>query len=128
VKTPSGSPASFHSSASQIAAEGSFSLGLRTTALPAAMATGKNHIGTMAGKLKGLITPTTPKGWRTLCTSMPVEAPTECAPLTRWGMPQASSTTSWPRDTSPSASDSTFPCSEVMIAASSCFRESRSSR
>src|SRR3712207_6885363 len=50
-----------HSSASQIDADGSFSLGFSTTVLPAAMATGKNHIGTMAGKLKGLITPTTPR-------------------------------------------------------------------
>ena len=34
-------------------ADGSFSLGLSTTVLPAAMASGKNHIGTMAGKLNG---------------------------------------------------------------------------
>ena len=43
-------------------------------------------------------------------------------------MPQANSTTSWPRDTSPSASESTLPCSLVMIAASSSFRALRSSR
>ena len=47
-----------------MAAEGSFSLGLRTTALPAAIAMGTNHIGTMAGKLNGEITATTPSGWR----------------------------------------------------------------
>jgi hypothetical protein len=46
----------------QMAALGSFSDGFKTTQLPAAMAIGKNHIGTMAGKLKGLITPTTPRG------------------------------------------------------------------
>ena len=34
-------------------ADGSFSLGLSTTVLPAAIASGKNHIGTMAGKLNG---------------------------------------------------------------------------
>ena len=62
VKTPSGRPASCHSSAIQIAADGSFSLGLSTTALPAAIAIGKNHIGTIAGKLKGLMMPTTPSG------------------------------------------------------------------
>jgi hypothetical protein len=45
-----------------MAAEGSFSLGFRTTVLPAAIATGKNHIGTMAGKLNGLMIPTTPSG------------------------------------------------------------------
>jgi hypothetical protein len=48
---PFGRPASFHRPASQFAVVGSFSLGLSTTALPAAIAIGKNHIGTMAGKL-----------------------------------------------------------------------------
>ncbi len=32
------------------------------TVLPVAMAMGKNHIGTMAGKLNGLMTPTGPSG------------------------------------------------------------------
>ena len=41
---------------------GSFSDGLRTTALPAAIAIGKNHIGTIAGKLNGEMMPTTPSG------------------------------------------------------------------
>ena len=45
-------------------AEGSFSLGFTTTVLPQAMAIGKNQHGTMAGKLKGLMIPTTPRGWR----------------------------------------------------------------
>ena len=62
--TPSGRPACVHSRATASAAEGSFSLGLRTTALPHAMATGMNHIGTMAGKLKGEITATTPRDCR----------------------------------------------------------------
>ena len=43
-------------------------------------------------------------------------------------MPQANSTTSRPRATSPSASESTLPCSAVMIAASSCLRALSSSR
>ena len=74
MNTPSGSPASFHSSASQFAAEGSFSEGLRTTVLPVAMATGKNHMGTMAGKLKGEMMAETPSGWRREWTSIFVEA------------------------------------------------------
>ena len=74
VKTPSGSPACAHSRAIHREAEGSFSLGLSTTALPAAMATGKNHIGTIAGKLNGEMIAATPNGWRTECTSTPVEA------------------------------------------------------
>ena len=43
-------------------------------------------------------------------------------------MPQANSTTSWPRAISPSASESTLPCSAVMSAASSSRRASSSSR
>src|SRR6187402_377040 len=62
VKTPSGRPASLNSLAIQMAAVGSFSLGLSTAVLPTAIAIGKNHIGTMAGKLKGLMMPTTPSG------------------------------------------------------------------
>ena len=92
------------------AAEGSFSLGLRTTVLPVAMATGKNHIGTIAGKLNGLMTAVTPRGWRTEWTSTLVEAFSVKPPLSRWGMPQANSTTSWPRATSPAASETTLPC------------------
>ena len=66
LSTPSGSPASFRSAAIQFAAEGSFSEGLRITALPAASAIEKNQSGTIAGKLKGLMIPTTPSGWRTV--------------------------------------------------------------
>ncbi len=129
LNTPSGSPASCHSRASHSAAVGTFSEGLRTTVLPAAMATGKNHIGTMAGKLNGLITATGPSGWRTECTSTPVEAFSVNEPLSRCGIPQANSTTtSWPRATSPAASASTLPCSAVMIAASSGARAFSSSR
>ena len=43
-------------------------------------------------------------------------------------MPHANSTTSWPRATSPRASECTLPCSAVMIAASSSLRELSSSR
>ena len=51
-------------------------------------------------------------------TSTPVETPSEKPPLSRCGMPHANSTTSRPRVTSPSASESTLPCSAVMSAAS----------
>src|SRR6195952_1838423 len=128
LKMPSGRPAAFQSSASQIDEDGSFSLGLSTTALPAAIATGKNHIGTMAGKLKGEITPTTPSGWRSEDTSTLVEAFSLMLPLSRCERPQANSTISWPRDTSPSASSSTLPCSDVMISASSPLRALSNSR
>ena len=94
LNTPSGNPASRHSSAIHCAAEGTFSEGLSTTVLPAAIAMGKNHIGTIAGKLNGLMIPTTPSGWRIEETSMPVEAFAVAEPLSRCGMPQANSTTS----------------------------------
>ena len=69
LKTPAGSPTSAHSSASQIDADGSFSLGFSTTVLPHAIAIGKNHAGTIAGKLKGLMMATGPSGWRIEYTS-----------------------------------------------------------
>ena len=62
--TPSGRPASFHSAATAFTADGSFSDGLITTLLPQATAIGTNHSGTIAGKLNGEITATTPSGWR----------------------------------------------------------------
>ena len=69
LNTPAGSPASAHSWASRTAADGSFSLGLSTTALPHAIALGTNHDGTMAGKLNGEMMPTTPSGCRIEYTS-----------------------------------------------------------
>jgi len=62
LNTPSGSPASFQNSAIRFTGEGSFSLGLIITAFPAAIAIGKNHMGTMAGKLKGEMIAQTPSG------------------------------------------------------------------
>src|SRR6187200_1109401 len=70
---PSGSPASAHSCAIAIVADGSFSLGLITTAFPQATATGTNHSGTIAGKLNGEMTATTPSGCRIEYESTSVE-------------------------------------------------------
>ena len=64
LKTPSGTPASLSSSARKSDDEGSFSEGLRMNVLPQAMALANIHIGTMAGKLKGVMPATTPSGWR----------------------------------------------------------------
>ncbi len=72
--TPSGRPAFLYSPATKLAADGSRSLGLRMNALPVAMAIGCIHIGTIAGKLKGVMPATTPTGCRMLCTSTPLEA------------------------------------------------------
>ena len=64
LKTPSGTPASASSSARKIDADGSFSDGLRMNVLPQAIAVANIHIGTIAGKLNGVIPATTPSGWR----------------------------------------------------------------
>ena len=73
LKTPSGSPASCHSSASRIEADGSRSLGLRTNVFPHAIAIGNIHIGTIAGKLNGVMPATTPSGSRNDHVSTSVE-------------------------------------------------------
>ena len=64
LNTPSGSPAAFSSSARNSDADGSFSDGFSTNVLPQAMALANIHIGTMAGKLNGVMPATTPRGWR----------------------------------------------------------------
>ena len=66
LKTPSGRPALARSSALSREADGSFSDGLSTKVLPQAMAMGNIHMGTMAGKLNGVIPAATPSGWRTV--------------------------------------------------------------
>ncbi len=54
------------SSASLSPQDGSRSEGLSTNVLPQAMAMGNIHMGTIAGKLKGVIPAHTPSGWRIL--------------------------------------------------------------
>ena len=71
---------------------------------PVAIATGKNQHGTMAGKLNGLITATTPSGWRTENTSTFDDTASENSPFRTCEIPHANSTTSRPRATSPRAS------------------------
>ena len=85
--------------------------------LPQAMALANIHIGTMAGKLNGVMPATTPSGWRIWYTSIPVLTCSEKPPLSRCGMPVANSRFSRPRATSPSASVRTLPCSRVRCAA-----------
>ena len=128
LKHPVGSPAWCSSSARKSEADGSFSDGLRMNVLPHASALASIHMGTIAGKLKGVMPATTPSGWRSWYTSMPVDACSECAPFKRCGMPHANSTFSRPRATSPSASESTLPCSAVSSDAISLRFASMSSR
>ncbi len=64
LKTPAGTPASASNSAVRSEAEGSFSDGFSTKVFPQASAGAHIHIGTIAGKLNGVIPATTPSGWR----------------------------------------------------------------
>nr|BFE70933.1 hypothetical protein GCM10020092_042340 [Actinoplanes digitatis] len=64
LNAPSGSPAWRSRSASISETDGSFSLGLSTNVLPQTRALQNIHIGTMAGKLNGVMPATTPSGWR----------------------------------------------------------------
>src|SRR3954447_291883 len=83
LKTPGGNPASANSSAQKTAADGSFSEGFKINVLPQAIAIGNIHIGTIAGKLKGVIPATTPSGWRIEKLSTSVETFSENSPLSR---------------------------------------------
>src|SRR5919206_496001 len=59
LKTPSGTPASCSSSATRSDADGSFSDGFNTNVLPHAIAGAHIHMGTIAGKLNGVMPATT---------------------------------------------------------------------
>ena len=77
LKQPDGNPALANNSAMNMVTDGSFSLGLRMNVLPQASALANIHIGTIAGKLNGVIPATTPRGWRIEKTSTPVDACSE---------------------------------------------------
>jgi hypothetical protein len=126
LNTPSGSPASFRSSARISEAEGSRSEGFKMKQLPQASATGNIHIGTIAGKLNGVIPATTPSGCRSAWLSTRVPTFSVISPFKRCGAPVANSTTSMPRWMSPLASGSVLPCSEERASASLSMSRLRS--
>jgi hypothetical protein len=64
LNAPSGRPAWRSRSASSSDTDGSFSLGFSTNVLPHTSALQNIHIGTMAGKLNGVMPATTPSGCR----------------------------------------------------------------
>jgi hypothetical protein len=119
LNTPSGSPASLSSFACSSDGDGSRSDGFRMNVLPHAMATGNIHIGTITGKLNGVMPATAPSGWRIDHASMPRAIWSVNSPLSICGMPTANSTTSMPRATSPRASANVLPCSRTTSAANS---------
>src|SRR4051794_33334344 len=105
-------------------ADGSRSDGLSTNVLPQAIAIGCIHMGTITGKLNGVIPAHTPSGWRKEKASTSVDTWSEYSPFRSCGRPHAYSTTSSPRMISPLASSTTLPCSEAISRASSSMRAS----
>ncbi len=96
---------------------------------PVAIAIGCIHIGTMIGKLNGVIPAHTPERLAEASAGRRRSRPgRRTRPSAAVGIPQANSTTSMPRITSPLASSSTLPCSDAMIRASSSVCWSTSSR
>ncbi len=125
--TPLGRPASCSSCAMNSVELGSRSEGLRMKQFPAAMATGIIHSGTITGKLNGVMPATTPNGWNSLQASMFGPTFLLCSPLSSSAIPQAYSTFSMPRCSSPAASWEIFPCSSPMslqIASAFCSSSS----
>ena len=84
--------------------KGEFSDGLRIKVFPQAIAIGNIHIGTIAGKLKGVIPATTPNGCLIDQLSTLVPTFSENSPFNKCGIPQANSTTSSPLVKEPLAS------------------------
>ena len=107
------------SSATKFDAEGSRSVGLSTNVLPQAIATGCIHIGTITGKLNGVIPAQTPSGWR---KRVDVDAGRDLVGVL--ALEQLRDAAGELDDLQAAlhlarASSTTLPCSEAMIAASS---------
>src|SRR5690606_25709336 len=71
LKTPGGIPASSKTEAMASAVKGASAAGFRTTVLPKIRAGHDFHKGMATGKFQGVMTPTTPKGSRTVNISAP---------------------------------------------------------
>ena len=69
LSTPLGKPAFSSSSMIITTVSGTFSLGFSTKVFPQAIASGNIHIGTIAGKLNGVIPTQTPSGWSSVSQS-----------------------------------------------------------
>ena len=80
LTTPSGTPASWQSSANLSAVSGVCDAGFSTIVLPAARAGASFHDERRKGKFHGTMAPTTPTGWR----SVNVKAPGRMASVSPW--------------------------------------------
>ena len=77
--------------------------------LPAVIANGRNHIGTIAGKLNGVIAAHTPTGWRIVSQSTFVATDSSVRPCIVCGIAHDASTISIARSTSARASPIVLP-------------------
>src|SRR5215472_6220373 len=102
--TPGGTPACVISSTTRVGVNGTFSDGLSTNEFPQAIANGYIHIGTMAGKLNGVMPAQTPIGCRMVMESISRATSESESPIISEGMPQATSTIWMERRTSALAS------------------------
>ena len=98
---------------------GTCSDGFRTNVFPQTMANGRNHMGTIAGKLNGVMAAQTPTDCRIVSELIPRDTPSSTRPCMVIGDAQATSITSIARVTSARASERTLPPSRVTEAASS---------
>src|SRR5690606_10713492 len=128
LNTSSGNPASFHKSAKNNAAEGTFSEGFHTIEFPTDTAIAIITAGIIIGKLKGVIHPTTPTGTRIEKTSISPATLWEYSPLVTCGALHANSIPSIARPISPIASGIVLPSSRPMISASSSVLDTINSR
>jgi len=127
-RTPRGRPAPENISARRKVAEGSRSLGLRTTVLPQAIAIALWTAGISTGKLNGLIATTTPMGKRTSIASTPRDTPGLNAPPYQLPTEATWPSTSIARSTSAPASATVFPDSLTTMLMSSSRASCRARR
>src|SRR6185437_5379025 len=119
-RTPGGKPASCASSTMRTAVRGTLSEGLRMKVLPQAMAMGNIHMGTMKGKLKGVMPTQTPMALRVDQPSTSRPTRSTVSPIIKVGAPQANSTHSIPRSNEPRASSMVLPFSSMIRSTNSC--------
>src|SRR3954470_14104062 len=92
LSTPFGKPAFSKSAMINNAVSGTFSLGLRMKVFPQTSASGNIHIGTIAGKLNGVIPTQTPSGCSIVSQSTPRARFSRVSPINNVGALQAYST------------------------------------
>ncbi len=108
-----GTPASTHAATNASQQAGACSLGLMTTPLPARSAGKIFHDGIATGKFQGVISPTTPTGWRVVQHSLSPSSDGTVSPQADRPWPATKTAMSTASCTSPPASTSTLPASRL---------------